>query len=128
MTRRVENAVILTGADAALLYSAANLRELRVAARGKSERLYALLTEITETAFAHPASVGGRERGSSTEPGESGTTEILTVQQVARRARITPRAVRNHIGLGLLEAQQQGRIWIITTQAAEQYLAGRTTP
>lgn len=125
MTRRVENAVILTGADAALLYSAANLRELRVAARGKSERLHALLTDIRATAFAHVASVEGTERENTTETDDSGSRELISVAQVARRARITPRAVRNHIRAGLLEATQQGRIWIIQAQAAEQYIAGR---
>lgn len=126
MTRRIENAVILTGADAALLYSAANLRALRIAARGKSDRLYALLTDITQAAFIYSTSVDGTTHGTSAEPGESGSTEVVTVEQVARRARITPRAVRNHIGLGLLEAQKVNRVWVITNQAAEQYIAGRS--
>lgn len=127
MTRRVENAVILTGADAALLYSAANLRALRVAARGKSERLYSLLNDITQTALAHVGSAEGTKPTETTEPDESGDTEVMTVNQIARRARITPRAVRNHIRDGLLAATQKGRIWIIQPEAAEQYIAGRET-
>lgn len=108
MSFRVENAVILTAADAALLYSAADLRALRISARGKSERLYQLLTEITQVAFSHSTSgsADGTNRGTNTESDESGNTEIVTVEQVARRARITPRAVRNHIKLGLLDAEQ----------------------
>lgn len=125
MTRRVENAVILTGADAALLYEAARLRELRISARGKSDRLYSLLTDITAAAFAHQASAEGIKPQAPTENSETKSAGIVTVGQVARRAGITPRTVRNHITDGLLEATQQGRIWIITTQAAEQYLAGR---
>lgn len=125
MTRRVQNAVILTGADAALLYSAANLRALRISARGKSDRLYSLLTDITQAAFAHASSVDGSERGISAEPDESGTAAIVTVERVARQAGITPRAVRNHIRLGLLEAQKVNRVWVVTSQAAEQYIAGR---
>ncbi|GGD83185.1 hypothetical protein [Microbacterium murale] len=125
MTRRVENAVILTGADAALLYTSAHLRELRIAARGKSDRLYTLLTDITSAAFAHHASLDGTKPQDVTEKHETESAGIVTVRQVAREAGITPRAVRNHIGLGLLEATQQGRIWIITAHAAEQYIAGR---
>lgn len=117
--------MILTGADAALIYQAAHLRELRIAARGKSDRLYSLLTDITAAAFAHQSSVEGTKPQDSTETRETESAGIVTVGYVARRAGITPRAVRNHITEGLLEAQQQGRIWIITTQAAEQYLAGR---
>ena len=125
MTRRVENAVILTGADAALIYQAANLRELRISARGKSNRLYALLTDITMAAFTHASSLDGTKPQNSTENHETESAGIVTVGYVARQAGITPRAVRNHIGLGLLEATQQGRIWIITQTAADQYIAGR---
>lgn len=125
MNRRVENAVILTGSDCALIYEAAKLRDLRIAARGKSDRLYALLTDITAAAFTHAASVDGTTPRKSTEPGQAESTETTTVVRIARRAGITPRAVRNHIKDGLLEATQQGRIWIITQTAADQYIAGR---
>ncbi|WP_146115178.1 helix-turn-helix domain-containing protein [Microbacterium sp. MYb66] len=127
MTRRVENAIILTGADAALLYQAANLRSLRVASRGKSDKLYALLTDITHAAFTYANSVDGRSGGKRAELDESGSTEIVTVEQIARRAGITPRAIRNHIGLGLLKATKASRTWVITPEAAEQYIAGRST-
>jgi len=127
MSYRVDTAVILTAEDAALLYSAANLRSLRISARGKSERLYQLLTNITHVAFsaANTSSANGTTRGTVAEPDESGNTEIVTVEQVARRAHITPRAVRNHIGLGLLDAQKVNRAWVITSQAADQYINGR---
>jgi hypothetical protein len=127
MTRHVENAVILTGADAALLYQAANIRSLRVAARGKSDRLYALLTDITTAAFVHTTSVDGRKPQARAEVREAGDIEVNTVAQVAKRAGITSRAVRNHIKEGLLEATMINRNWVITPQAADQYLAGRTT-
>lgn len=126
MTRRVQNAVILTGADAALLYEAAKLRDLRVSARGKSDRLYALLTDITEAAFAHRTSVDGRKPQMSAEVGEAREMEITTVEQVAKRTGITPRAVRNHIKEGLLNATMINRTWVIAPAAAEQYIAGRT--
>ncbi|WP_136056818.1 helix-turn-helix domain-containing protein [Microbacterium sp. K24] len=126
MTRHVTNAVILTGADAALLYQAANLRALRVASRGKSERLYGLLTDITQAAFAHTTSVDGRKPQASAEVREAGDIEVNTVEQVARRAGITSRAVRNHIKAGLLEATMVNRNWVIAPEAADQYIAGRT--
>lgn len=49
----------------------------------------------------------------------------MTVEAVARQAGITPRAVRNHIEAGLLDAQKINRVWIIPTNAAKQYIAGR---
>lgn len=125
MTRRVENAVILTGSDCALLYEAARLRDLRVKARGASDRLYALLTDITAATFAHQASAKGTKPQVSTETSESRRAEIVTVEAVARQAGITPRAVRNHIEAGLLDAQKINRVWIIPTNAAKQYIAGR---
>lgn len=127
MTRRVENALLLSGADCALLYQAARLRDLRVQARGSSERLYGLLTDITTAAFAHADSLRGTRATEQTEPDDAESTGIVTVANIARRAGLTPRAVRNHIGRGLLHAEQQGRTWIITTEAAEQYIAGRKT-
>lgn len=124
MTRRVENAVILTGADCALLYEAARLRDLRVKARGSSDRLYALLTDITQAAFVH-ASADGTKPQEVTENDEARSTEIVTVEAIARQAGLTPRAVRNHIEAGLLDATKVNRSWVITTHAAEQYIAGR---
>lgn len=125
MTRRVKNAVILTGSDCALLYETARLRDLRVKARGTSDRLYALLTDITAAAFDHQTSVEGTKPQINAETGDARSTEIVTVEAVARRAGITPRAVRNHIEAGLLEAHKINRVWIIPTSAAEQYIAGR---
>lgn len=125
MTRRVENAVILTGSDAALLYQAANIQRLRIAARGKSDRLYALLTDITEAAFIHAASLDGKTPGKAAESDESQDNDIVTVEHVARRAGVTPRTVRNHIEIGLIEAEKIGRCWVISRDARDQYLAGR---
>lgn len=125
MTRRVINAVFLTGSDCALLYEAARLRELRVAARGSSDRLYSLLTDITAAAFDYRDSVNGKKPKVTRENDEAGDMGIVTVATVARQAGVTPRTVRNHIGQGLLAATQQGRTWVITTEAANQYIEGR---
>lgn len=125
MTRRVTNAVILTGSDCALLYEAARLRELRVAARPSSDRLYSLLTDITVAAFDHMDSLNGKKPEVTAEKDEAGDTGIVTAKEVARRAGVTPRTVRNHIERGLLAATQQGRTWVITTAAANQYIEGR---
>lgn len=127
MTRRVENAVILTGGDCALLYSAARLHELRNRSRVGADRLYALLTDISAAAVMHTTSVDGKKPRHATEDDDAGSNEeVITVAEVARRAGITPRAVRNHISNGLLHATLAGRTWIITNDAADQYLEGRT--
>lgn len=125
MTRRVENAVVLTGSDAALLYEAASLRELRVLTRGKSDRLYALLTDITESAFLYMASRDGKPPRKPAESDESQDSDIVTVEHLARRAGVTPRTIRNHIGLGLIQAKKVNRIWLISREAAKQYIDGR---
>ena len=126
MTRRVENAVILTGADCALLYSAARLHELRNGSRVGADRLYSLLTDISAAAVMHTTSLEGTKARERTELDEAGSTEeVTTVAAIARRAGITPRAVRNHIGTGTLQATLAGRTWIITTEAANQYIEGR---
>ncbi|WP_194763966.1 hypothetical protein [Microbacterium sp. UFMG61] len=118
--------MILTGSDAALLYQVANIRRLRIAARGKSDRLYALLTDITEAAFIHAASVDGKNRGKPAESDESQSNDIVSVEHIARRAGVTARTVRNHIGLGLITAEKVNRTWLITREAAQQYIDGRT--
>lgn len=126
MTRRVENAVILTGSDCALLYSAARLHELRNRSRVGADRLYSLLTDISAAAVMHTISADGTKPRERTELDEAGgTEEVTTVAAIARRAGITPRAVRNHIGTGILQATRAGRTWIITTEAANQYIEGR---
>lgn len=125
MSRRLQNVVILTGSDCALLYEAARLRELRVAARGSSDRLYSLLTDITAAAFDYRDSLNGKKPEVKRENEEAGDMGIVTAKEVARRAGVTPRTVRNHIALGLLAATQQGRTWVITTESANQYIEGR---
>ena len=127
MTRRVVNAVILTGADCALLYSAARLHELRNRSRVGADRLYALLTDISAAAVMHTSSVDGKNPRQSAEADDAESNEeVTTVADVARRAGITPRTVRNHISNGLLRATLAGRTWIITNEAANQYIEGRT--
>ncbi|WP_141651220.1 hypothetical protein [Microbacterium sp. 3J1] len=125
MSRRLENALVLTGGDALLLYQAAHLRELRVKARGRSERLYELLTDITKTALSHSDSVDGKVPRETTERDESQDMEIVNVGQLARRAGVTPRTIRNHILLGLIKAEKANRTWLISAQDADQYISGR---
>lgn len=125
MTRRIEHAVILTAADCALLHSAAQLSGLRRAARGKSERLYSILTDVTAAAYAHHTSVSGTKPQVRAETRQARSVEMITVSDIAERAGITPRGVRNHIRNGLLTAHKINGSWLIDADTAEQYLAGR---
>lgn len=52
MTRRVENAVILDGRAAAMLWTRLGLSEKRVLARDRDEVFYSLLMDIYHTALA----------------------------------------------------------------------------
>lgn len=123
MSRRIDHALILTGADAALLYQAANLRDLRIAARGRSERLYTLLVELSETAFAHVAAADGNQPSPVVNADKH--EDITSVEHIAREAGVTPRTIRNHIEAGLLQARKINRTWVITTADAQQYITGR---
>lgn len=125
MTRRVEHAVILTAADCALLHSAAQLSGLRNAARGKSDRLYSILTDLTAAAYAHHTSAYGTKPQVTPGIRQARSAEMVTVSEIASRAGITPRGVRNHIRSGLLAARKINGSWLINADTAEQYLAGR---
>lgn len=125
MSQHITNGVYLSGSDAALLYQSAGIRDLRIKARSRSDRLYAVLTDITIAAFSHATSVEGTKPRISAETEKAEEVEVMKVEQIAKQAGITPRAVRNHIRDGLLQATRVGRIWVITQDAAEQYLEGR---
>lgn len=118
--------MILSGADCALLYSAARLHELRNTTRMRADRLHALLTDIAAAAVLHSSSVGGTKPQEAAENDEAESNEeVVTVTAVAKRAGLTPRAVRNHINAGLLRATLIGRTWVIAPGAADQYIEGR---
>lgn len=125
MTRRVENAVIIDGPAAAMLSQAANLDQLRIEARGKSDRLYALLYDIHATKLAYFASKYGTKPLANEENDLTEIEGFTTAKNLAKRAGTTPRTIRNHINAGLLQAQLHDRHWIIRNQDAEQYLAAR---
>jgi excisionase family DNA binding protein len=125
MTRRVDNAVILDGPAAAMLWTAARLSDLRIAARGRDERLYGLLLDIYRTALAHSDSLRGKRATESTEPNEPEDIMHTTPAKLARQLGVHPRTVRNDIERGLLPAQKVGRAWIIRADAADAYLNSR---
>lgn len=125
MTRRVENAVILDGREAAMLWQAADLNDLRIRARS-NESLYGLLVDIYKAGLTWHASANGSKTQISEEIRDPESRKFATVKEVARRIGKTPRTVRNDITNGLLRATKSGHEWVITTEAATAYIAGRS--
>lgn len=125
MTRRVENAVIIDGPAAAMLSQAANLDQLRIEARCKSDRLYALLHDIHATKLAYFASKYGTKPLANEENNLTEIEGFTTAKTLAKRAGVSSKTIRNHIHAGLLQAQLHDNHWIIRNEDAEQYLAAR---
>lgn len=124
MSRRAEHVVILDGRDAAMLWMAGNLDDLRIRSRPNAA-LYALLHDIYSAGLAWHVSVNGSKQQISAEIEEPGSKQFVTVKEIARRIGMNPRTVRNDITKGLLKATKTDREWITTPEAAEAYIAGR---
>ena len=124
MSRRVEHAIVLDGREAAMLWMAADLNDLRIRSRS-NPALYDLLHDIYSAGLAWHVSVNGSKQQISEEIEEPGSREFVTVKEIARRVGKTPRTVRNDITKGLLKATKTDREWIATSEAAEAYIASR---
>ena len=112
--------VILTAHDAAILYQAAGISDLRTRYRVGDSRIYKILNDISQAAFLH-ADPGNepRQEAASEEPG------MWTVQRIAKAARLAPRTVRLDIERGTLPAQRPGHAWVIDPNEAATYIAAR---
>ena len=124
MGRRADHVVILGGRDAAMLWMAADLDDLRIRSRS-NDALYGLLHDIYSAGLAWHSSVNGSKEQINAEIEDPGTTEFTTVTEIAKRVGKTPRTVRNDITKGLLKATRTEREWIVTPETAEAYIAGR---
>jgi hypothetical protein len=124
MSRRADHVVVLDGRDAAMLWAAADLNDLRIRSRS-NPALYGLLHDIYSAGLAWHSSVNGSKQQISEEIRDPEDREFATVKEVARRIGRTPRTVRNDITNGLLKATKNGHEWVIKTEAATAYIAGR---
>lgn len=124
MTRRADHVVVLDGRDAAMLWMAADLNDLRIRSRA-NPGLYGLLHDIYSAGLAWHSSANGSKQQISEEISEPEYRQFVTVKEIARRVKKTPRTVRNDITRGLLKAMKSDKEWITTPEAAEAYIAGR---
>jgi len=115
--------MVLTTADAQMLYQAANIGALRSRYRIGDTRTYQLLTELSMLAFQADAEPGKLPR-QETASEESST---WTVQQVSRAAALAPRTVRLDCSTGELPATKHANTWIIPAAEAKTYIARRRT-
>jgi hypothetical protein len=121
-TRKIPpGSIVLTPADARLLYQAAKLGELRTRYRIGDTKTYELLTDISRAAFEVDAEVGNLPRQSAAND-ERGT---WTVQQIAAAAGLSERTVRLDCANGELPAIKQGTTWTVTTAEAQTYIDRR---
>jgi hypothetical protein len=120
---RLDQVVVLTGRDCAVLWRAADLNELRVKARGQNDDLYRTLVTIYENALLYRDSVYGKTDAHSTET--AGDWLWWNTADLAARAGCTPRTIRNHIKSGLIQAEPRGREYAISVEEGKKYLQTR---
>ena len=113
--------VILTPAEARMLYQAARIGELRRRHRVGSSALYDLLTDISVAAFTEDAARGNEPRQSAASE-ERGT---WTVRHLASYTGRAPRTIRLDIETGALPATKNGNLWTIGLEDAKAYISIR---
>lgn len=125
MSRRIPaGAILITPAEARMLYQAANLGELRKRHRVGDHTLYRLLTDLTMCAFTAPDASPGNE---TRQPPATDEREWWTVQQIARETGQAARTVRLSCQRNELPAQRAGNAWTIHHSNAETYIQAHTT-
>jgi len=125
MTRFVQNALILDGRAAAMLWTRLNLHEQRIRARDNDQAFYALLVDIYRTAAEWHVSGAGSATAPSAEPSETERQEHTTPEEVAERMNVTARTVRNAIARGDLPAVKRGTVWLINRTDADAFVESR---
>jgi hypothetical protein len=108
-----------TNAELALIWHATNMAQVRNAHRSRDDRIFTLLSEVAQGAFAQMAVPGH-------EPGHSPATEERshwTVEQLARASRRGERTIRRDIENNELAATRPGHAWVIPDHAARAYIA-----
>ena len=113
-------AILLTPADARVLYQIARIGELRSRHRVGDTAAYQLLTDISVCAFSDAAPGNPARQDPASEE-----REWWTVQQVARQAGLSTRTVRLDCQRQALPSTKQGSTWTITNTAARTYIAAR---
>lgn len=126
MSRRVDGAAcILTAEDAAILWQAAKLDDVRIRFRD-DKRIHTVLADIWVTALSlHTNADSGNNNPVKTAIREHVSKEVVTVTDIAKHSGIPARTIRSHIKRELLPATQVGREWTITSRDAKAYIAGQ---
>lgn len=126
IVRPTEPFVALSAETAAWLESNANMRALRVRARGVNPRVAQELLDLREVALEAEAALVAQAQGVEPQVAQGLEQEqLLTTGQVAEREGITPAAVRLACKQGRIEAIQSAGRWQITADAYKTYRAAR---
>ena len=117
---KLDHVVVLDGRDCAVLWRAANLNELRIRTRGQNDDLYRTLVKVYENALHYRDSVSGKADEHAGET--AGDWLWWNTGELAARAGVTPRTIRNHIRRGWIQAEPRGREWTISVEEGNKYL------
>ena len=112
-----------TNAELRVIWEATNMAEVRDRHRRADSVLFALLTEVAQSAYAVNA-VPGHETRQRTASEERSTWTINQLSNATRRA---PRTIRHDIELGELKATRPGHAWAIDRVSALAYIASHQT-
>lgn len=122
MTRIITaGSVVLSPADARMLYQAARLGELRSRYRVGDSRMYDLLTELSLAAFLVPAAQGSEPR----QDAASEERRQWTTRRLARASGRSERSVRLDCQTGVVPASKVGSSWLVDESAAHTYIDTR---
>lgn len=111
--------VILSVADARILWQAARLNDLRVKHRG-DPRLYDVLLNIYKGTLLDDSGRGNDPRQNA----ETDDRDYWNTKDVAKAAEVSERTVRNHCADGTLPAihAHENGPWLIPTEEAMTYI------
>lgn len=112
--------IVLTPAEARMLYQPCRIRELRSKVRTGDTALYDLLTELSICAYTANAEVGIDPR----HPAASEEREWWTTENLARGSGRAGRTIRKDIATGDLRATRTTNGWLIRASDAQAYIEG----
>ncbi len=121
MTARIEaGSIILSPADAAILYQVLDVKRARDRNRVGQKRVYDLLTELSICAFSEVAASGNEPRQDAARE----EREWWTVHQIyeATRGQRSERTIRLDCQTGALPARKTPT-WLVSNKDATTYIA-----
>lgn len=112
--------LIITPADAAMLWQQARLDDLRLKHRGGDRKFYDLLVSVWQLSMQRPDTA--RAGIETRHPVASEDRDVWTVNNLTAATGRAGRTIRNDIAIGTLPATKTGNAWCVTTADAQTYI------